>query len=288
LTQYENMAPGAVAAPGTAALNPIDSARAQLAQLQNKKAALLSQFSPEYPDVKQVTREIAQTEALLTQLEKSRKPNNSTLASPTSPSAAPAPATPEDTTIVQLKSQLKENQLEITNETARQKELDQQIAEYQHRLNLTPVREQQLSDLLRDYDLAKKNYDDLYAKKAESALATDLAENQQGERFRLIDPPTLPSKPFSPNPLRIAIGGFAGGIFLGAVVAFLIDTNDKCYRSEKELRARFDLPLVMGLPLMRSKREQRKRAVRTALEWLSATILVLAVLATEFYMYRRG
>ncbi|HJT71370.1 MAG TPA: Wzz/FepE/Etk N-terminal domain-containing protein [Terriglobales bacterium] len=286
LTQYENMPPGATASG--AALNPLDSARVHLAQLENKKAELLSRFSPEYPDVRQVTRQIGQTRALLAQLEKSKKPETTTSSTaPSGGSGGPA-LVPEDTTIAQLKSQLKENQLEIANQTARQEQLDQQIAEYQRRLNLTPVREQQLSDLLRDYDLAKKNYDDLYAKKTESALATDLAANQQGERFRLIDPPTRPTRPFRPDPLRFTFGGFVGGILLGAAVAFFIETKDKSYYSEKALRARFDLPLMMGLPLLRTKREERRRSARMAMEWLSGTIMVLAVLAAEFYFFRRG
>ena len=49
----------------------------------------------------------------------------------------------------------------------------------------------------RNYDLSKKNYDNLLAKKTDSELATSLIRSQQGERFRIIDQPSLPSKPSS-------------------------------------------------------------------------------------------
>jgi hypothetical protein len=58
-----------------------------------------------------------------------------------------------------------------------------QIAECQHRLHRTTVRKEQLTDLLRDYDLAEKNYDDLYATKTQSARATDVLLNARAVMF---------------------------------------------------------------------------------------------------------
>ena len=66
--------------------------------------------------------------------------------------------------------------------------------DYQARLNQEPVREQQLSDLTRGYEQSKANYDDLLKKKNESAMATSMELLQQGERFRVIDPPSLPAE----------------------------------------------------------------------------------------------
>jgi polysaccharide chain length determinant protein (PEP-CTERM system associated) len=284
LAQYQNLtvADGPIA-PAGAALSPIDAVRAELNRLQAERTSLLATFSPEYPDVKKVNREIAETEASLAQLQKTQ-----TSADSPTKSGAPAAAPALDTTVAQLNSQLKENQLEISNDQSQIKQLQEQIDTYQHRLNLTPVREQQLTDILRDYDLAKKNYDDLYAKKTQSALATDLQKNQEGQQFRLIDPPNLPSKPFTPNRLKIALGGLAAGIALGAALAFLMETKDSSMHSEKDLRARFTVPLLMGTLLVSSRREQRARSVAAALQWCAGTILLLAVVAAEYYVYKRG
>jgi polysaccharide biosynthesis transport protein len=279
LAQYQNMtvATGSVS-PAATTLSPMDAARAELNRLENERTSLLATFAAEYPDVKKVNREIAETQALLAQLQKAKPP--------ASDSTATAPAT--DATMAQLNSQLKENQLEITNESAETKQLQQQIDTYQHRLNLTPVREQELTDILREYDLAKKNYDDLYAKKTESALATDLQQDQQGQQFRLIEPPNLPSKPFAPNHLMIALGGLVVGIALGAVLAFLMEARDTSFRSEKQLSGHFDLPLIMAVPLLVTAEERRSKVVKSILQWCAATMILLAVLATEYFVYRRG
>ena len=284
LAQYQNLtvATGSVS-PTAATLSPMDAARAELNRLENERTSLLATFSSEYPDVKKVNREIAETQALLAQLQKAKpRASDSTAAN----ASATPPAT--DATMAQLNSQLKENQLEITNESSETKQLQQQIDTYQHHLNLTPVREQELTDVLRDYDLAKKNYDDLYAKKTESALATDLQQDQQGQQFRLIEPPNLPSKPFAPNRLMIALGGLVVGIALGAVLAFLMEARDTSFRSEKQLSGHFDLPLIMAVPLLVTPEEKRSRVVKSILEWCAATVTLLAVLATEYFVYRRG
>ena len=72
--------------------------------------------------------------------------------------------------------------------------LKTKVADYQARLNQEPVREQQLSDLTRGYEQSKANYDELLKKKNESAMATSMELLQQGERFRIIDPPSLPTE----------------------------------------------------------------------------------------------
>jgi succinoglycan biosynthesis transport protein ExoP len=82
--------------------------------------------------------------------------------------------------------------------------LQAKVTDYQARLNQEPVREQQLSDLTRGYDQSKANYDELLKKKNESAMATSMELLQQGERFRIIDPPSLPMKPDFPNRLNSA------------------------------------------------------------------------------------
>jgi polysaccharide biosynthesis transport protein len=285
IAQYRNLtiATGSTS-PNTPGSNPIDTTRAELNRLQNERTTLLGTFSPQYPDVKQVDREIAETQALLARLQKQK--TEQTLGSSASQGSLGDATT--DTTVAQLNSQLKANELEIANDTEQIKREQEQISEYQHRLNLTPVREQQLTDLESQYDLAKKNYDDLYTKKTQSALATDLQKDQQGEQFKLIDPPNLPTKPFSPNRLAIAIGGLAGGIALGVALAYLIEILDSSLHSEIELRARFDFPIVMGTPLLINARERRMRARKSALQWCAGTVMLLAVLAAEYYVYRRG
>jgi hypothetical protein len=64
---------------------------------------------------------------------------------------------------------------------------------------MTPEAEQQLADVSHGYEEAKVIYNSLLQKQNQSQLATKLQQRQQGEQFRIIDPPSLPDKPSSPN-----------------------------------------------------------------------------------------
>jgi hypothetical protein len=178
--------------------------------------------------------------------------------------------------------------LEIQNASEDAKQLQARIADYQGRLNLTPVREEQLSGLLRDYDQSKKHYDDLMNKKTQSELATSLEIRQQGQRFNIIDPPSLPRKPSNPEQVKISLAGLLLGIAVGAVLALLVDTRDHSLRDEQDLRSIFSFPLLLGVPMLLSKVDERRRSQMAVLEWLLGTALCLLICATEFYVYRRG
>ncbi len=164
-----------------------------------------------------------------------------------------------------------------------EKQVKAEISQYQERLNLTPVREQQLAGLLRDYDLLKQDYADLLSKETQSQLAGSLEKRQAGQQFRLIDRPSLPLAPSFPKRLPIGLGGAAAGLVLGAVLAFLADIRGGSFYSEKDLSRNFSLPLVISIPLLRTPSEERAQTWKRALEWIAGTAVFTIVLAAEFY-----
>src|SRR5207302_7305314 len=135
--------------------------------------------------------------------------------------------------LAQVESQLQATNLEITNRQAEMKRIQGEVEQYQSRLNLTPMREQQLTGLTRDYEQQKMNYDSLLAKKLQSETATDLEKRQEGEQFRMIDPPSLPQKPYSPNRLALCLAGLVIGMALAAGLAFGLELLDPKVNSKQ-------------------------------------------------------
>ncbi len=105
------------------------------------------------------------------------------------------------------KAALEANRLEIENLTNDEKRLKAQIAQYESRINQTPVREQQQAGILRDTEVLRQQYAELQKKEQESQLATNLEKQQGGQQFRLIDPASLPSLPSSPKRVKMSLGG---------------------------------------------------------------------------------
>jgi polysaccharide biosynthesis transport protein len=285
LDQYKSLST-ATGAPvlGAETPTPLEDAQRELVRLKSKRTSMLAQYTPAYPGIQEINDEIAQQEKLIRTMETESKP----AAKKGKTSSLSSTGTAMGGSLVQVTSQLEENRVETADLVKRENALQAQIAQYEQRLNLTPVREQQLSDIMRNYDLSKKNYADLLSKVTESELATSLEQRQQGQQFRVVDPASLPIKPSSPKRMEIALGGGVAGLFLGAALAFLMDSVAHVFYSEKDLSSQFKVPVVIGLPSVLVPSEERMRAWKRILEWCAATALMLVLLAAEYYVCRGG
>jgi polysaccharide chain length determinant protein (PEP-CTERM system associated) len=278
--------PGVTLPEAARSLTPLQTAQNDLARLQAEKDRLVATYNAQYPDVRALSREIEAKQALVAKLQSAKTPDAGATPDP----ARTAPAAPEsaddDSSITQLKSQLESNRLEIDNlirDEAQQKTV---IAQYQNRLNMTPVREQQLAGILRDYDLSKLDYADLLGKEQQSQLAANLEKQQGGQQFRLVEPPSLPFIPSSPKRVKIGLGGLGAGLVLGLLAAFVKDLTKPSLRTPKEVSQRFNAPLVIGIPAILTVAEVRRHKWKTKVELLGGSVLTLVICAAELYVLR--
>lgn len=249
----------------------------RLTRLQSERAQLLTRYTPRYPDVVEKDHEIEKAQAKLDAL-KSGKPAL----------GKEGVDSPDEIALADIRKQAEANAAEIENFSKQQQKLNAESEQYQTRLNLTPVREQQMAAILRDYEFFRQDYTSLLNKKIESQLTVSLEENQQGQQFRLVDPPTLPLKPSGPKRLKICLGGMAGGILIGLVLAFFMDNRDDSFHSEKVMVQHFALPLVLGVPLVLTAAENRTRRWKVTIEWLAGCVMTLTMFAAEFYIFKKG
>jgi succinoglycan biosynthesis transport protein ExoP len=266
------------------------TAQDKLAQLQAQRARLLIDYQPQHPDVLAINREIAAQQAVVDSL-KPRAPDK-TEAVQTQPaqvaqkSSAASTEAEADASIAQLNSQLESNRVEIANLLKDENQQKSIISSYQSRLNLTPVREQQLAGILRDYELSKQDYADLLGKEQQSQLAMSLEQQQAGQQFRLVEPPSLPALPSSPQRLKMSLGGIGAGFVLGFVVAVLLEMMSPVFYTEKDVTRHFSIPLVVGLPLLVNPIGARRRTWIRLFECFGGTVMIAAVLIAEAWVLR--
>lgn len=247
----------------------------QLAKLRAQLADLNSRYTESYPDVIRLKAQIAETERQKQDLVAAAK-------------AAPNQADSESTPLLQLQSQLQANQLEIANRDRAIAGLQAQINEYQGRLNSEPTTEQELGELTRGYDQSKANYDDLLKKKTQSVMATSMEEMQQGERFTMLDPPSLPTRPAFPNRLKFCAFGIVAGLALGSLVVFLLEYFDDRMHLEKEIKALLTVPVIAEIPEIQSTMDEQREKRRMAWGWAFAVIAGVVVLAGSAFSYLVG
>lgn len=286
LSQYRSSqetpkSPGSPAPIGLPAVDQeLDKLRAQLADLS-------SRYTDKHPDVRKLKDQIAQTEKMRNKLVADLKAKAAS-APPDDAAATQDPADPQSAAIAQLQGQMRANQIEIANRERSIEALKAKLGEYQARLNEEPIREQQLADLTRGYDQSKANYDDLLKKKNESAMATSMELLQQGERFRIIDPPSLPVKPEFPNRLKFCGIGLGVGLALGVGVVGAFEMfNDRLY-GEKELKELLPVPVISEIPVIANPTDEQMAKRKVWLGWATAGVVVVTILAGSAFSYFRG
>jgi uncharacterized protein involved in exopolysaccharide biosynthesis len=251
---------------------------------------LRSRYTEGHPDVIALKQKIAQAE----QLKKQRDSEMAAIQKDGTKAAGADSAALLDaqggtsSPMMQVQSQLKANQLEISNIQKHEKELESQISGYQARLNLTPQTEQELTSISRGYEESKTNYNSLLQKQMQSQLATSLEHRQQGEQFRVIDPPSLPTKPWSPNHLRFSLGGLLAGICVGLCLTTALELTNVCVRQEKDLEGVVPVGILVGIPHLSTPSEELGRVREWWTELGTATVLVLMIVLGNLYSLYKG
>src|SRR5262249_38650132 len=184
-------------------------------------------------------------------------------------------------------SQLKANELEITNRKQEVKALENQIEQYQARLNLTPIREQQLTDVARNHEQSRANYESLLAKKLQSGMATDLAKRQQGEQFSVIDPPSLPQRAYWPTPLQFSLAGLAGGLILSLAWVILKEAADPRVRNEDDMQQWNTAKVIAAIPPLQTQAEEKQSSRLRGLEILAASAMAAVIPVMTVVAYLR-
>ena len=262
----------------------LDKLRAQLADLS-------SHYTDRHPDVRKLKEQIAKTEKMREQIAADLKAKASAAqADPNAAAATPDATDMRDASspMVQLEGQLQANRVEIANRERGIAELKTKVTDYQARLNQEPVREQQLSDLTRGYEQSKANYDELLKKKNESAMATSMELLQQGERFRIIDPPSFPQKPDFPNRLKFCGIGLGVGLLLGVVVALGFEMMDDHLYSEKEIKDLMPVAIISEIPEILNLSDQQDRKRKMWLGWAMAGLVFATILVGSAFSYLHG
>ena len=256
----------------------------ELERLRAQLADLLSHYTERHPDVRKVKEQIAEDEKLRQQIVTGSKPKSSGAQDDAHNDAEVTESAP----MAELQSQLKVNQIEINNRQKAIDDLKAKIGEYQARLNLAPVMEQQLADLTRGYDQSRAHYDALLAKKNDSEMATNLERRQQGEHFRILDPPSLPVKPFSPNRLRLSVVGLFVGILLGVALTAAMEFFDGRIYSQEALRKLIPLDVLCEVPSIDTPHDLRMTHWRSRLELGFAGLVVVCIVAGSALSFLRG
>jgi polysaccharide chain length determinant protein (PEP-CTERM system associated) len=202
-----------------------------LQTLQTRESELLTQYTPDHPDVVAVRRQIAELKKQM-------------VAPAAQARAADAPPLPDSPAVLQLRSQIRAADIGIQEKRREQAAIQSNLAMYQARISASPEVEQEYKQLTRDYEVSQHSYDVLLSKMNQAKEATDLERRQQGEAFRVMDEPNLPDTPSFPVVPQFIAGGLLLGLAIAGAIGGFLEYRDTALRSERDVWAFTHLPTL--------------------------------------------
>jgi len=246
----------------------------QLGKLRDQLTDLRSRYTESYPDVVKLKAQIAQVEVQRRQAAAAEK--------------AKADKNAGSLALAQLQAQLEADNVEIQNRTTSIASLQTRIAEYTARINAEPTSEQELADLNRGYEQSQANYNDLLKKQEESQMATSMEQMQQGERFKMLDPPSLPLKPDFPNRVEFCAFGLLAGLVFGAASVAAFEFTDDRLHYESAISDLLPVAIICEIPEVSNLIDEQQNKRKAFIGWAAAAAVLMIILVGSAVSYLHG
>jgi polysaccharide chain length determinant protein (PEP-CTERM system associated) len=173
----------------------------------------------------------------------------------------------------------------INTLTADIAKLKSQIRVYKGRIENTPLREQEMKSLERDYNNIRASYDMMLNKKLEAEISVNMEKKQKGEKFKILDHAMLPEKPVFPNMKILFLLTLVVGPNIGLGLVFLLEFLDTSFRSPKDIEAAVGFSVLATIPIIydkKYKRRQRMNQVFSVVSIMFSFILLSAFAVLSF------
>ena len=195
---------------------------------------LLRKYTEQHPDV-------VGTKRLLAQLEEDRR--NEIEARSKAREDEPNNALSGDPIAQQLKVALNDAEANLTTVRARLGEYDARYNQFRSSAESLPKIDIEYTQLNRDYDMQKRQYESLVLKR-ETATMTGKLEDAGIAEFRIIDPPRVTPNPVAPNRLLLLAGVVAVSLLAGLAMSWLVSQARPTFHDGRSLREVAQRPLL--------------------------------------------
>lgn len=242
----------------------------QIADLKKRLDALLLEYTERHPEV------IALKERIATLEEQKRTERPAALPSSRTSELIAINSLDQNPVYQRMKLSLKEAEVQLTETRGKLREADAEVARLRNLVNTIPEVEAQLARLNRDYEVNKAQHVALLQRLESARLSENVEQSRDDVRFRIIEPPTAPLKPVSPNrPVFLAIvllAAVGGGLGL----ALLLYQINPVFITRSSLREITGLPVLGSVSLALSAAQQAQER-RTNLKHAFAAGMLVVV-----------
>jgi polysaccharide chain length determinant protein (PEP-CTERM system associated) len=216
---------------------------ARISEQKKQLDELLRRFTEDHPDVVAARRVIGQLEKqkhdeLVVRSREAKSGNRSGLAS--------------DPVLQKIRVALAEAEAVVASLRARVGDRQARMAQLRSAAGRVPQVEAELAQLNRDYEVVRKNYDALVARRESASIAVAVDATSQLAEFRVVEPPHVGQSPVFPSRKVLALGVLLAA-FGGALgTAFLVAQSRPVIHDARILRDISQRPVLGTVTLIAS------------------------------------
>lgn len=133
---------------------------------------------------------------------------------------------------------------------ARRAALGQSISNVEHMTSLAPQASYELTNVERDYENLRVQYRDIREKQMEAQIAANLQTEDEGERFSVVDAPSVPIEPIGPRWPQILLLCIAAGFGAGITAILLCEFINGPINGESGVMRHMGGPPLVAVPVL--------------------------------------
>ncbi|MBZ8138321.1 chain length-determining protein [Rubrivivax gelatinosus] len=234
--------------------------------------------------------EVIITKRQIRELEEQKKKELAELRKAAQAAAATNPGGSGNVAVQELGRMLAAAEVQVASLRTRVGEYQGRLAQARAGLKTAPQIEAEAAQLNRDYDIYRKNYQDLVSRRQSAIMSGELEVASGVADFRLIDPPRVAPEPVAPNRLLLLLAALGVALAAGLATAFAGSQLRPVYNDATELRTKTGLPLLGVVSLVMSD-DDRRRERKMTLRFVGASgglvgLFVLGIVAVALLAQR--
>jgi polysaccharide chain length determinant protein (PEP-CTERM system associated) len=220
--------------------DPIDG---QIAAYQARIDQLLVQYTDRHPEVLALKATIERLKA--------EKKRGATVSSSLAPPGAGASADDLLARSLDMNPVYQNMKISLSHADAELAELrgqiaaqEQAVANLRGRVDSIPEVEAELLRLTRDYEVNRKQYDELLQRLESARISEQADQSTEDVKFRVIEPPVVPVQPSGPQRLLLSALVLVLALAAGLAVAFVLQQVRPVFSTRDSLRNVTGMPVV--------------------------------------------
>lgn len=236
-TEDPTIAPEAMA-PGMGVAQSETESRldAQRRQLDD----LLRRYTDQHPDVVAARRTIAQLEQQRRAEQDARKATGAKGPAPTSP------------VFQRIRVALAEAEAKVASLQGQMSAQQSQLEQARTTAGRMPQVEAELAQLNRDYDVVRKNYEQLVSRRESASLGEKIDLSTKVAEFRVVEPPRVSPTPAKPSQMMVAMLGVFASVAAGLGAAFVMTQAFPTIQDARQLREIAGRPVLGSVSMVLS------------------------------------